>query len=165
MGRGEKEPADLNRAIEAAVTVSKNEWKYVADVRTNLDPRLPPVPCLLGEFKQVILNLIINAAHAVADVVKGSGEKGTITISTTQDGTFVEVRVRDTRTKIPKNVQPRVFTPFFTTKAVGKGTGQGLSIAHTVIVQKHEGTIHFETAPGGTTFIIRLPLEGPQDSK
>lgn len=161
-GPVEKTPLDLNRAIESTVLVSRNEWKYVADLHTELDPELPPVVCVPGEFNQVILNLIVNAAHAIADVVAGKpGSKGSITVSTQRDGDWVQIRVRDTGTGIPDQVQSSIFNPFFTTKGVGKGTGQGLAIAHTVIVQKHGGTISFDTAMGvGTTFQIRLPVAG-----
>jgi len=111
-------------------------------------------------LNQVILNLIVNAAHAIADAVAGKpGTKGTITVSTALDGDQVEIRVKDTGTGIPDEVQSSVFNPFFTTKGVGKGTGQGLAIAHNVIVQKHGGTISFDTALGvGTTFKIRIPV-------
>jgi PAS domain S-box-containing protein len=161
-GLAEKTPLDINRAIESTVLVSRNEWKYVADLQAELDANLPPVMCVPGEFNQVILNLIVNAAHAIADVVSGKpGTKGTIIVSTERDGDWAEVRVKDTGTGIPEDVQSSVFNPFFTTKGVGKGTGQGLSIAHTVIVQKHGGTISFDTATGvGTTFKIRIPISG-----
>lgn len=159
-GGKEKSPADLNKAIESTVTVARNEWKYLADMTLNFDPHLPSVPCFLGEFNQVILNLVINASHAIADVVKEQpNTKGKITISTRRDGDAVEVRVGDSGTGIPENVRARIFEPFFTTKPVGKGTGQGLSIVYTNIVKKHGGSVTFETQPGqGTTFIIRLPL-------
>ncbi len=161
-GPAEKTPLDISRAIESTVLVSRNEWKYVADLNTELDADLPPVMCVPGEFNQVILNLIVNAAHAIADVVSGQpGTKGTITVSTARDGDWAEIRVSDTGTGIPDQVQSSVFNPFFTTKGVGKGTGQGLAIAHTVIVQKHGGTICFDTAMGiGTTFRVRLPIDG-----
>jgi two-component system, NtrC family, sensor kinase len=163
-GPVEKVPVNINRAIESTVVVSKNEWKYVAELTTDLDPELPPVPCLVTEFNQVILNLIVNAAHAIGDVVRDSGKKGAIRISTRQDGDWVEVRVGDTGTGIPEEVRSRIFTPFFTTKEVGKGTGQGLAISHAVIVKKHQGSIQFECAPaGGTTFVIRLPLESGEE--
>ena len=91
--------------------------------------------------------------------MKGSGSKGSIRISTRTDAEFAEIRVNDTGAGIPAAIRDKVFDPFFTTKAVGKGTGQGLAIAHSVIVQKHRGTINFESELGkGTTFIIRLPL-------
>ena len=161
-GSSEKTPQDLNRAIASTALVSRNEWKYVAELETNLDPDLPLVQCLPGEFNQVILNLIINAAHAIGDVVaRKPGSKGRITVSTRRDGDWAEIRVRDTGTGIPEENRRNIFNPFFTTKEVGKGTGQGLSIAHTVIVQKHGGTIAFDTEMGaGTTFIVRIPIQG-----
>jgi signal transduction histidine kinase len=139
----------------------------VADMETDLDPSLPLTQCVPGEFNQVILNLIVNAAHAIGDVVAQElGTKGTIRVSTRRDGDWVEIRVRDTGTGIPEEARPNIFDPFFTTKVVGKGTGQGLSMAHTTIVQKHGGTISFETEAGvGTTFIVRIPIgNGPQAS-
>ena len=156
---GDKTQIDLNRAIESTVTVSRNEWRYVADLETDFDPELPVVECLAGEMNQVFLNLIVNAAHAITDVVgDGSDGKGTIRVSTRRDGDWVEVRVSDTGTGIPPEIRDRIFDPFFTTKEVGRGTGQGLGIAHTVVVEKHGGTLSFETETGrGTTFIIRIP--------
>jgi signal transduction histidine kinase len=118
----EKGPADLNRAIETTVTVARNEWKYDADLRTDLDPQLPLVPCHLGEVNQVILNLVVNAAHTIKDKIRDV-EKGLITISTRNLGDKAEISVADTGMGIPESVQPRVFDPFFTTKEVGKGTG------------------------------------------
>lgn len=161
-GTKEKTPLDLNHAIESTITVASNEWKYVADLETDFDPSLPLISCLPGEFSQVILNLIVNAAHAIADVVgEGGSEKGTIRIETHNCPEWVEIRIQDTGSGIPEKARSRVFDPFFTTKEVGKGTGQGLAIARSVVVDKHGGTIHFETKEGkGTTFIIRLPHEG-----
>lgn len=149
------------------MTVARSEWKYVAELELELDPTLPPVACHLGEINQVVLNLIVNAAHAIADKVgDGSSGKGTITISTKSDGDGVEVRVADTGTGIPEQHRARMFTPFFTTKDVGRGTGQGLAIAHNVITKKHGGTIRFETETGqGTTFVVRLPLTEPPELK
>ena len=152
--------ADINAALESTITVSRNEWKYVADMVTEFDPELPLVPCLVGDLNQVVLNLIVNAAHAIADVV-GDGEqtKGTITVTTKRRGEWAEIRVKDTGTGIPESIRSRVFDPFFTTKKVGKGTGQGLAICYSVIVEKHRGSISLETEIGrGTTFVIRLPL-------
>lgn len=158
-GSKDKAPVDINHAIESTVDVARSEWKYVADVTTDLDPALPMVPCYAGEFNQVILNLIINAAHAIGDVVKGTNEKGTITLTTRHDGEWVEVQVRDTGSGIPKEIADKVFEPFFTTKDPGKGTGQGLALAHSVIVKKLHGKIWLESAPGkGTTFFLRMPL-------
>jgi signal transduction histidine kinase len=125
------------------------------------------VPCLPGEFNQVILNILINAAHAIADVTAGQKDaKGTIRISTRQEGPWAEIRISDTGGGIPANVRSRIFDPFFTTKPVGRGTGQGLAIARSVIVKKHQGDILVESEPGkGTTFIIRLPLEDQTESE
>jgi len=164
-GASGKTRVDLNRAIASTTLVSRNEWKYVAELETDLDPDLPLVQCVPGEFNQVILNLIINAAHAIGDMVGGKPEtKGTITVSTRRDGDYAEIRVRDTGTGIAEENRASIFNPFFTTKEVGKGTGQGLSIAHNVIVQKHGGTIAFDTkVGGGTTFIVRIPIgDGPR---
>jgi ligand-binding sensor domain-containing protein/signal transduction histidine kinase len=159
-GAAEKSAVDLNRAIESTIAVSSSEWRYVADMETALDPNLPPVDCLLGELNQVMLNLIINAAQAIAERLgDGAGSKGTITVSSRCVDDGVEIRVSDTGAGIPEKVRSRIFDPFFTTKPVGKGTGQGLAIAHAVVVKKHGGAIGFETEEGrGTTFIIRLPL-------
>jgi signal transduction histidine kinase len=158
-GPANKVPADINKCLASTVTISRNEWKYVADVSTDCDESLPHVPCLQGEFNQAVLNLILNAAHAIGDVVGSSGEKGKITVSTRRDGDWAEIRIADTGTGIPEAVRERIFEPFFTTKDVGKGTGQGLAICRSAIVDKMGGTISFETELGhGTTFIIRLPL-------
>jgi signal transduction histidine kinase len=155
----EKTAIDINHAIESTVTVTRNEWKYVANLETELDRNLPAVPCLPGEVNQVILNLIVNAAHAIGDAVRGTEEKGLIRVTTTRVGEWVEIRVADTGTGIPEQARSRIFEPFFTTKEVGKGTGQGLAITRSVVVDKHGGTITFETEVGkGTTFIVRIPL-------
>ena len=158
----EKLPADLNRAIESTVMVSRNEWKYVAELSTDLDPELPPLPCYVGHFNQVMLNLIVNAAHAIAERVgDGSSGKGKITISTRRRDDWAEIRVQDNGAGISSAVRHRIFEPFFTTKEVGKGTGQGLSSCHTIIERKHGGHIDFESEPGqGTVFKILLPLSG-----
>lgn len=154
-----KVATDINRAIKTTVTVARNEWKYVADLTMDMDADLPSIPCLPGEFNQVILNLVINAAHAIGDVVKASGSKGAIGISTRREDDTCTIRISDSGTGIPESARTRIFDPFFTTKEVGKGTGQGLAIARNIIVSKHSGSIHFETEIGkGTTFIIKLPL-------
>ena len=159
----EKCPVNLREAIETTIAVARNEWKYVAEVEVQLPPDLPLVPVLRNEFNQVILNLIVNAAHAIGDVTGGGAEgKGKIQISGRVLGSEVELRVSDTGGGIPEAVRAKVFEPFFTTKAVGKGTGQGLAIAYSVIVDKHQGSIAFESEIGrGTSFIIALPLDPP----
>jgi len=157
--QGEKKHADLNQAIRSTLVIAHNEYKYVAEMDTQF-AELPAVPCYLGEMNQVILNLLVNAAHAIADVVKDSGALGKITVRTRLDGDAVEISIRDTGAGIPEGARDRIFDPFFTTKEVGKGTGQGLAIARSVVVNKHGGTIRFETECGkGTTFFIRLPLD------
>ena len=160
-GSAEMKAIDLNHAIESTLTVSRNEWKYVADAVTEFDPNLPAVRCLPAEFNQAMLNLVVNAAHAIADLPGRGTNKGRITIRTRREGEWAEIRIGDTGTGIPEAVRGRIFTPFFTTKEMGRGTGQGLAIAHTVVVTKHGGTLSFETEEGrGTTFIVRLPIEG-----
>jgi len=152
--------ADLNDAIRNTITVSTNEWKYVADVATDLDPDLPLVACNISDINQVILSLIVNAGRAIEDrqVEIGVQEKGTITLTTTNLNDFVEIRVTDTGCGIPDSIRTRIFDPFFTTRSVGKGTGLGLAIARTIITNNHNGTIDFETEVGsGTTFVIRMP--------
>ncbi|HLO67854.1 MAG TPA: ATP-binding protein [Holophaga sp.] len=151
---------DLNRSIESTVTVCRHEWKYVADIVLDLDPALPRVLCHPGEINQAVLNLVVNAAHAIADGSPG-GAKGTITVTTAHRDGWAEIRVRDTGTGIPESVRARIFDPFFTTKEVGRGTGQGLAIVHNVAVERHGGTVAFETEMGrGSEFILRIPATG-----
>lgn len=161
-GGQEKAAVDLNKAIETTVTVARNEWKYVAELEMHLDQSLPPVQGLPNELNQVILNILLNAVHAIKDVVGTRPErKGKITISTQRNNGWAEIRISDTGTGIPPAIRHRIFDPFFTTKPVGSGTGQGLAIAHSVVVEKHKGAITFETEEGkGTTFIVRLPVDG-----
>jgi signal transduction histidine kinase len=154
-----KQSADLNQAIRSTLVVAHNEYKYVAEIDTQLTD-LPLVQCYLGEINQVILNLLVNASHAISDVVKDTGSLGKLTVRSRLDGEEVEISVSDTGMGIPEPVRAKIFDPFFTTKEVGKGTGQGLAIARSVIVNKHGGTLRFETECGkGTTFFIRLPVD------
>lgn len=147
--------ANLNQAVQSTLIVARNELKYVADVECFFGD-IPAVVCSLGD-----LNLLINAAHAIGDVVKGTGEKGRIEIRTRQDGYSVEIAISDSGTGIPEEIRDKVFDPFFTTKEIGRGTGQGLAIARSIIVNKHGGTLTFETESGrGTTFYVRLPVNG-----
>lgn len=165
-GSEEMQAVDLNKAIDATVTIARNEWKYVADVSLQLDPDLPVVVCLGGEINQVLLNLLVNAAHAIKSAQPhNSTKKGRIDITTRLDGTWAEIKIQDTGTGIPENIRDKVFDPFFTTKDVGKGTGQGLSLAQAVVVKKHSGKIWFETELGkGTAFFVRIPLAGKATS-
>jgi signal transduction histidine kinase len=159
-----KQSADLNQAIRSTLVVAHNEYKYVAEIETQLTD-LPLVQCYLGEFNQVILNLLVNASHAISDIVKDSGSLGKLTVRSRLDGDEVEISISDTGMGIPEAVRAKIFDPFFTTKEVGKGTGQGLAIARSVIVNKHGGTLRFETECGkGTTFFIRLPVAAPPDA-
>ncbi|MFQ5655009.1 MAG: sensor histidine kinase, partial [Planctomycetota bacterium] len=165
-GTGELTPTDVNKAILSTVTVSRNEWKYVAELETDLAEDLPQVHCIPGEFNQVLLNLIVNAAQAIEGLAgRDSEDRGTIVISTHRCDDEVEIRVRDSGTGIPVEARSKIFDPFFTTKEVGRGTGQGLAIAHAAITKKHGGSIRFETELGkGTTFIVRLPIERPPEA-
>jgi PAS domain S-box-containing protein len=154
---------DMNEIIRNAVTVSTNEWKYASEMHLDLDESLPPVLCLKGEMSQVVLNLIVNAAHAVEERLGSSPDpKGDIFVRTREEGEHIVIEVEDTGAGMPESVVARVFDPFFTTKDVGKGTGQGLAIAHNVVVLVHGGTIDVQTEPGqGSTFCVRIPIEHP----
>ncbi len=155
-----KEPVEINKEIEKTITITRNEWKYVAELITDFDATLPLVPCFQAELNQVILNLIVNAAHAIADANKdNTPQKGTIRISTRHEDNWAKIRISDTGAGVPEEIRHKIFDLFFTTKEPGKGTGQGLAISHSVIVKKHKGTITLETRQGkGATFIIGLPL-------
>jgi signal transduction histidine kinase len=170
---GEMYPVDINRVVESTLTISRSEWKYVAEVTADLDPGLPPAMCVPGEMNQVLLNLIVNAAHAI-EARPGSGaagRKGTIAVRTRQDDGWVRIEVEDNGSGIPEAVRDRVFERFFTTKDAGRGTGQGLAIARGIVVDRHGGTIRFETEVGrGTVFTVRIPIHpelpyGEGDSK
>ncbi|HZP14091.1 MAG TPA: ATP-binding protein [Nevskiaceae bacterium] len=154
--------ADLNRAIQSTLVIARSEYKQVAEVKTDLG-ELPPVMCHLGELNQAVLNIVVNAAHAIGDANKGTGRVGLITVSTRLDGDQVVIDVADDGPGIPEAIRAKVFEPFFTTKEIGRGTGQGLAIARSVIVAKHHGELNFDTQVGkGTTFHIRLPLDPRQ---
>ena len=158
--RREMTAVDVNQAIRSTLIIARHEYKYVADVETAFGD-IPLVTCHAGDVNQAVLNIIVNAAHAIGDVVKNSGAKGRITITTHADGDSVTISISDTGGGIPANVRARIFDPFFTTKSVGRGTGQGLAIARSVVVEKHRGDLTFETHDGvGTTFFIRLPIDG-----
>ena len=156
----EKQSIDVKRTIENTLTISRNEWKYVADAVTDLADDLPPITCRPGDLNQVLLNLIVNAAHAIEARAGGRpGKKGVITVRARRDGEWVEIDVEDNGTGIPEAIRAKVFDPFFTTKKVGRGTGQGLAIARTLVVDRHGGTLDFDTQRGrGTTFKIRMPI-------
>lgn len=156
-----KKPNDLNQAIQSTTVVATNEWKYHAELKLELDDSLPLVPCNIGEINQVVLNLIVNGAHAIRDRFE-NGQKGTLIVKSQfyKDAKCVIVSIADNGGGIPEKVRTRIFEPFFTTKEVGVGTGQGLAIAHSVIVKSHNGQLWFDTKDGhGTVFYIKLPME------
>lgn len=155
----EQNLADLNHAIETTLLVASNEYKYVAKVHTHF-ASLPGVICNIGELNQVVLNLVVNAAHAIHDAGRDS-ETGEIHISTEAEGDFAVIRIRDNGCGIPEEHLSKVYDPFFTTKEVGRGTGQGLSIAHTILVDKHRGSIDLKSHVGaGTEFVLKIPIAG-----
>jgi PAS domain S-box-containing protein len=151
---GEISSVDLNHCLQSTLTVARNEYKYVADVETDF-AELPNVECYAGELNQVFLNILVNAAHAIQD----TGKRGQITVTTRVAGEQVEIAIADTGVGIPEEIRNKIYEPFFTTKEVGRGTGQGLSIAHQIVVGVHGGQLTCESVVGaGTTFRIRLPL-------
>jgi two-component system, NtrC family, sensor kinase len=154
----EKHPADINEIIDNTLVVCRNAYKYVAELETNF-AQLPLIPVFPGDIGQVIVNLVVNAAHAIAGVKNERGNMGKITITTSVDDTMVTIAVADTGGGIPEAIRQRVFDPFFTTKDVGQGSGQGLAISRNIVHDKHQGEISFVSQTGiGTTFYVRLPL-------
>ena len=155
----ERVPFDLNTIIKNTLIISQNEWKYTADITTDFDETLIDIPCHAEELGQVFLNILLNAAQAI-ETSKKKGEKGSITIKTSRETKHAVVRIHDSGSGMTEVIIERAFDPFFTTKEVGHGSGQGLAIAHDVVVNKHHGLIDIESSPGnGTTFIISLPLQ------
>jgi len=159
-GSTEKIPVDINRSLDTTITISRNEWKYVSEIETDFSPDLPEVPCLEDEVNQVFLNLIINAADAIEEKIdRDSGEKGRIRISTRQEGNEAVIRISDTGIGIPEEGKHKIFNPFYTTKEVGEGSGQGLAIGYSIIVDKHGGGLTCNSDYGeGAEFTVRLPL-------
>jgi two-component system, NtrC family, sensor kinase len=158
-GRETMQQVDLNEAVSTTLTVCRNEWKYIAEIETDFAPNLPLVPALAGELNQVLLNIVVNAAHAI-EATRSPEDMGSISIRTWSDHKSVFVSITDDGGGIPAAIRDRIFDPFFTTKPVGKGSGQGLAISHQIVVTRHGGAIDVHSTPGvGTTFRIRLPLE------
>ncbi|HEX6277164.1 MAG TPA: ATP-binding protein, partial [Polyangiaceae bacterium] len=163
--RKEMTAVDINQAIRSTLIIAKNEYKYVADVELDLGD-IPRVTCHGGDVNQAVLNLVVNAAHAIGDVVAGTETRGTIAVKTSSEGDSVIIAIRDTGGGIPLEIRERIFDPFFTTKEIGKGTGQGLAIARSVIADKHGGDLSFQSEIGkGTTFFIRLPVVGKSSAE
>ena len=163
-GHGEVQQVDITEAIESTITIARSEWRYVANVETDFSPSTPKIPCRRDEFNQVILNFIINAAHAIEEKFKGQdGQLGTIKVSVFPERTYLVIEIADNGTGIPEDIVDKIFDPFFTTKDVGKGTGQGLNLAYSCIVERHKGIIHTQTKVGeGTRFTIKLPISAPK---
>lgn len=158
-GADTKQPIDINQALRTTSEISRNEWKYNAEMVLDLDEHLPDIPCVINDINQVFLNVVVNAAHALTEKYGSSGEKGVITLQTKLAGDWAEIRIKDTGVGIPKKNISRVFDPFFTTKEVGMGTGQGLGLAYSIVADRHGGTIDLESEEGaGTTCTIRLPV-------
>jgi two-component system, NtrC family, sensor kinase len=157
-GQDEKGDVDLNTAIASTLVIARSEYKDCADLETDYGT-LPLVTCHGGQINQVVLNMVVNSAHAIADRVRKEGGRGKISIRTAVEGEQVVISIADTGGGIPENIRARIFDPFFTTKEVGRGTGQGLSISRNVIVKGHGGGLDFVTEMGkGTTFYVRLPV-------
>jgi two-component system NtrC family sensor kinase len=157
--RQEMVSTDLNRVLQATIEVSRNEYKYVAEMETDFG-QIPPVICHAGDMSQAFLNIIVNAAHAITDVSKQRAKMGKVRVSTVQEGNDVLVTIQDDGGGIPESIRGKIFDPFFTTKEVGRGTGQGLAIAH-ALIEKHRGTLTFESEIGvGTSFHVRVPIDG-----
>jgi len=161
----EKVPVEINHAIENTIALARNEWKYVADVQTDLDPEIGQVLTVPGALNQVVLNLLVNAAQAIGEArEQGTKERGTITVATRRMGDTMEIRVKDTGPGIPEAIQSRIFEPFFTTKRPGRGTGQGLAIVRALVSERLDGSLTFESALGqGTAFTMRIPYQTGTD--
>jgi len=154
----EKMVADVNRALQNTLMIARNEYKYVATVDLQCGD-VPEVMCNIGELGQVFLNLIVNAAHALADSGRDP-DTGKITIKTRVVENWAEFTFEDNGCGIPQEIIDKIYDPFFTTKEVGRGTGQGLAIARSIVVDKHAGRIAVQSTPGiGTCFTLRLPLQ------
>ncbi len=159
--KGEMQLTNISEAIETTITVARNEWRYIAELVTQFDEELPQIMCIRDELNQVFLNIIVNATHAIEDKTKKSGQQdGKITILASKQNDHVIIKISDNGIGMTTEVKERIFDPFYTTKSVGKGTGQGLSMAYAVIVERHKGEIEAQSTVGeGTTFIISLPID------
>ncbi|HEY0190697.1 MAG TPA: ATP-binding protein [Kofleriaceae bacterium] len=161
-GPREAAAVDLPRALQNALEVTAASYRYVADVITEFEA-VPPVICFGSDLNQVFLNLIVNAAQAIEDKHAGRGRLG---VRTAVDGDDAVIAISDTGAGIPEAHRDRIFDAFFTTKEVGRGTGQGLSISRSIVVDRHGGRLTFDTKLGvGTTFYIRIPIAGPRPSR
>jgi signal transduction histidine kinase len=156
---GEKTASDINKIINNALMVSRNVYKYIAELETNLGD-LPSIKVYPGDIGQVVVNLVVNAAHSIEEKKGKSQTLGKITIASFLEEKDLIIQISDTGKGIPEGVRERIFDPFFTTKEVGRGSGQGLAISHTIIHEKHHGEISFNSVIGeGTTFTVRIPIQ------
>ncbi len=163
-GEDEKGDLDVNGLIETTLTVTRNQWKYVADVDLDLAKDLPVVSAIPGEISQVILNLIVNAADAISS--ENADKQGIISISTQRTENGVEIHIGDNGPGVPAHLEDRIFDPFFTTKDIGKGSGQGLAIAYSIIQQKHGGSLRYTGSEGeGASFAITLPYQASSNEE
>ncbi len=152
-----KQAINLHEALKSALTISRNSYKYIAEIETDFSADVGNIECYFSELNQVFLNLIINAAHAIEEKRAGMGLIRIVTRKLDDD---VEILIQDNGIGIPEDIQEKVFNLFFTTKPIGKGTGQGLSLSHSIVVEKHRGKLYFESRVGvGTTFHIQLPVK------
>jgi len=159
-GKGYKEKTRIDELLKSTLLMAQSRIKKHADVVLEFSNELPPLVCFPGELSQVLLNILINAGDAIIE----SGKWGVITITTFVERNEIVISISDTGCGIPEEHRDNIFNPFFTTKDVGKGTGQGLSLAHNIIIEKHKGKLDFKSKVGeGTTFYIRLPIEGEHE--
>lgn len=158
-GSNEKTLTDIHEMIQNAATITRSRWKHHATVEFDFDPNLAQVEVLAAEISQVFVNLIVNAADAIGEKIGDEpSELGEIRIATKTVGDMLAISISDSGAGIPQSIVDRIFEPFYTTKCVGQGTGQGLSISHNVIVNQHSGTFDVTSQEGvGTRFEIRIP--------
>lgn len=162
-GPKDKVSADIHKIIQNSITLSKNTWKYIAEIETKFADDLPPLVCQANDINQVIVNMLVNSSHALEDKFGDVDDmKGKIEIKTNCTEDHIILEIKDNGLGMPEKVIKRVFDPFYTTKDVGKGTGQGLAIAYDIIVTKHGGDIEVSSEEGvGTQFIIKIPIDQP----
>lgn len=157
-GKLEASRANLNDLVDKALIVTSNHWKYLAEVKLELDPKLPELECYPSELSQVLVNLLVNATQAIGEENCEGGRRDYIQITTKNIGDGVEIQISDSGMGMDEDTISKIFNPFFTTKEVGEGTGLGLALVHNIVVEKHHGAIRVESTPGsGTTFFIRIP--------
>lgn len=166
-GPKDKISANLENIISSSITLSKNAWKYIAEIETNFDKSIPNIVCQPNDLNQVIVNMIVNSSHSMENKFENKDSlEGKIIISTFEKNENVEITISDNGLGMPEKIVKRIFDPFFTTKDVGKGTGQGLAIAYDIIVNKHNGDIKVNSEDGvGTTFLITLPIDQRTDNE